>query len=88
MGGKIVDYKKDKKRKTIVKRKRKKERKKNRVIAMEMMIFGLLEAILFLFLKEVGFRAAKLNPSSFKKQRSFSQRLPCFFVSKEAGKVP
>ncbi|PLW43886.1 hypothetical protein PCANC_09644 [Puccinia coronata f. sp. avenae] len=33
------------------------------------MIFGLLWAILALSLKEDGLRAAKLNPSSLKKQR-------------------
>jgi hypothetical protein len=69
-----------------VKKKRKKERKKNRVITMKMMIFGLLWAILVLSLKEDGLRAAKLNPSSLKKQRRSSQRLPCFFMPKETGK--
>ena len=86
MGGTIVDSRKDKERTTIVKKKRKEERKKNRVITMKMMIFGLLWDILVLSLKEDGLRAAKLNPSSLKKQRRSSQRLPCFFMPKETGK--
>jgi hypothetical protein len=51
-----------------------------------MMIFGLLRAILVLSVKEDGLMAAKLNPSSLKKQRRSSQRLPCFFMPKETGK--
>ena len=71
-----------------MKYRRKKERKKNRVITMNMMIFGLLWAILVLSLKEDGLRAAKPNPypSSLKKQRRSSQRLPCFFMPNETGK--
>jgi hypothetical protein len=76
MGGKIVDSKKYKEGITIVRRKRKKERKKNRVITLKMMIFGLLWAILFLSLKEDDLRAANLDPSSLEKQRRSSQRLP------------
>jgi hypothetical protein len=36
--------------------------------------------------KEVGLREANLNPSSLKKQRRSSQRLPCFFMPMETGK--
>jgi hypothetical protein len=57
--------------------KRRKGEKKNRVITLIMkMISGLLWAILVLSLKEDGLRAAKLNPSSLKKKRRSSQRLP------------
>ena len=69
-----------------MKMKREEGKKKNRVITKKMMIFGLLWAILVLSLKEDGLRAAKLNPSSLKKQRRSSQRLPCFFMPKETGK--
>jgi hypothetical protein len=54
---------------------------------MKMMILGLLWDILALSLKEDGLREAKLNPSSLKKVRMSSQRLPCFFMPKETGKV-
>jgi hypothetical protein len=68
-------------------KKRGKGEKKNRVITLIMkMISGLLWAILVLSLKEDGLRAAKLNPSSLKKQRRSSQRLPCFFMPKKTGK--
>ena len=70
-----------------MKKKRWKGEEKNRVITLIMkMISGLLWAILVLSLKEDGLRAAKLNPSSLKKQRRSSQRLPCFFMPKETGK--
>jgi hypothetical protein len=85
-GGTIVDSKKDKDRATIVRRKRGQEKKKNRVITLNMMISGLLWALLLLSFKEDGLRAAKLNPSSLEKQRRFSLRLPCFFMPKETGK--
>jgi hypothetical protein len=56
------------------------------MMIMMMIISGFLWAILVLSLKEDGLRAAKLNPSSLKKQRRSSQRLPCFFMPKETGK--
>lgn len=56
------------------------------MINLFMIIKGLLWAILCLSFKEAGLRAAKLNPSSLEKQRSSSQRLPCFFMPKEPGK--
>jgi hypothetical protein len=43
------------------------KRKKNRVMTLKMMIFGLLWVILFLSLEEDGF-----NPSSLKEQRRSS----------------
>jgi hypothetical protein len=64
-----------------------KERGKKLMMMMMMMIIsGLLWDILVLSLKEDGLRSAKLNPSSLKKQRRSSQRLPCFFMPKETGK--
>ena len=63
-----------------------KKEERNRVITLMMMISGLQWAILLLSLKEDGLRAARLNPSSLKKQRRSSQRLLCFFMPKETGK--
>jgi hypothetical protein len=86
MGGTIVDSRKDKERKKYCDEGKKEQRKMDRVITLMMKISGLLWAILSLSLKEDGLRAAKLNPSSLEKQRMSSQRLPCFFMSKETGK--